>query len=140
MQAAAGHALGADNEESRLRRDPRLREAIRCFNAGDWYPCHDQFEALWHETQGPLRPVLQGLLQIAVAQLHLERHNLHGATVLLGEGLGRLRQGPDQALELDLEHVRAQAAERLQRLQQNSSLDDCSALELRAMRPASSVH
>ena len=70
--------------------DPRLGAAIALFNDAAWYPCHDGFEELWHETAGPMRPVLQGILQIAVAHLHLERGNLRGATILLGEGLGRL--------------------------------------------------
>ena len=93
---------GALDEEAQLMADPRLRHAIELFNAGDWYACHDGFEELWHETQSPVRTVLQGILQIAVGQLHLERGNLHGATVLTGEGLGRLRRCDNQALGLDL--------------------------------------
>ncbi|WP_225867155.1 DUF309 domain-containing protein [Cyanobium sp. PCC 7001] len=106
-----------DHEEASLIRDPRLAEAIARFNAGDWYACHDGFEELWHETAGPLRPVLQGILQIAVGQLHLERGNRRGATILTGEGLGRLRSCGDQALGLDLEQLRGHAAAWLQALQ-----------------------
>ena len=98
--------------------DPRFGEAVRLFNAGEWYACHDGFEELWHETQGPCRKVLQGILQIAVAHLHLERGNRRGATVLLGEGLGRLQnEGPD-AFGLNLELLRQQARARLHALQQ----------------------
>jgi len=86
-----------------LRADPRLEEAIALFNQGEWYACHDGLEELWHETQGPLRPLLQGVLQVAVARLHLERGNRRGATVLLGEGLGRLQRCGPTDLDLDLE-------------------------------------
>jgi len=107
------------SEEASLMVDPRFGEAVRLFNAGEWYACHDSFEELWHETQGPCRKVLQGILQIAVAHLHLERGNRRGATVLLGEGLGRLQNaGPDQ-LGLNLEQLRQQARARLQALQQD---------------------
>jgi predicted metal-dependent hydrolase len=82
--------------------DPRLAEAVVLFNQGEWYACHDGFEALWHETAGPMRPVLQGILQLAVAQLHLQRGNQRGALVLTGEGLGRLARCPADALGLDL--------------------------------------
>ena len=98
--------------------DPRFGEAVRLFNAGEWYACHDGFEELWHETQGPCRKVLQGILQIAVAHLHLERGNRRGATVLLGEGLGRLHNAGPTQLGLDLEQLRLQARARLQALQQ----------------------
>ena len=95
-----------DPEELALRADPRLEEAIALFNQGEWYACHDGFEELWHETQGPLRPLLQGVLQVAVARLHLERGNRRGATVLLGEGLGRLQRCGPTDLDLDLEALR----------------------------------
>jgi len=109
------------SEEQELMADPRLGQAVDLFNAAEWYACHDGFEELWHETVGPMRPVLQGILQIAVAHLHLERANLRGATILLGEGLGRLQGcGPD-ALGLDLVLLRARAGARLQALQSGAN-------------------
>lgn len=110
-----------DPEESRLLADPRLAEAIALFNQGEWYACHDSFEELWHETQGPVRPLLQGILQVAVSQLHLERGNLRGATVLLGEGLGRLQRCGDTGLAIDLERLRHGLRVWLQSLQRGAS-------------------
>ena len=114
---------GEADDEAKLLADPRLKSAICLFNTADWYACHDGLEELWHETQGPLRPVLQGILQIAVAHLHLERGNLRGATVLLGEGLGRLSRSGDEALGLDLARLRRSAQERLVALQCGQSLE-----------------
>lgn len=111
------------DEETLLQADHRLQQAVAHFNAADWYACHDGFEELWHETQGPMRPVLQGLLQIAVAELHLERDNRRGATVLMGEGLGRLRHCNDDALGLAMVPLRQLAAQRLNALQQQGDLD-----------------
>jgi hypothetical protein len=110
------------SEESLLVADPRLAAAVALFNAGDWYGCHDGFEALWHETQGPMRPVLQGILQIAVAQLHLERGNTRGATVLMGEGLGRLIPCGEEAMGLRLGPLREAAQQRLEVLQRGGEL------------------
>lgn len=105
-----------DPQEQSLMADPRFQEAVRLFNAGEWYACHDRFEELWHETAGPLRPVLQGILQLAVAQLHLERGNLRGATILTGEGLGRLGPAGAHRLGLDLDALRRQARQWLEAL------------------------
>ena len=104
--------------------DPRFGAAVGLFNAGAWYACHDGFEELWHETQGPCRRSLQGILQIAVAHVHLERDNLRGATVLLGEGLGRLQNAGPEQFGLDLEALRQVARQRLQALQQQQPLTD----------------
>ena len=65
--------------------DPRFQKAVELFNDGEWYDAHDVFEELWHETADPHRRSLQGVLQVAVAQLHLQRDNRRGATILFGE-------------------------------------------------------
>jgi len=114
----------AHDPEAVLAADQRLRESVDLFNAAAWYPCHDGFEALWHETDGPMRAVLQGILQIAVAHIHLERGNLHGATVLIGEGLGRLSDAGDRALGLDLGLLRLRTAARLAALQAGQEATD----------------
>jgi predicted metal-dependent hydrolase len=116
-------SLQGNPEEQSLMADPRLGEAIGLFNAADWYACHDLLEELWHETAGPMRPVLQGILQIAVAELHLEKANLRGATMLMGEGLGRLRSSGSVALGLNLDGLRAVALLRLQTLQSGGGLE-----------------
>jgi predicted metal-dependent hydrolase len=97
---------------------------VSLFNGGAWYAAHDLFEELWHESSDSLRPLLQGILQLAVGQLHFERGNHRGATILTGEGLGRLRRCPDQALGLDLLLLRDQAAAWLQMLQ-GEQFGDC---------------
>jgi predicted metal-dependent hydrolase len=114
--------LPQDPEEQALVGDPRLARAIALFNGGDWYACHDCFEELWHETSGRMRPLLQGILQIAVAELHHERGNLRGATILMGEGLGRLQGNLEGGLDLDLDSLRRQVGVRLQALQQQRTL------------------
>ena len=113
-----------DPEEASLTCDPRLGEAVRLFNAGEWYACHDGFEALWHETQGPCRRTLQGILQIAVAHHHLDRGNQRGAMVLLGEGLGRLQGAGAVQFNLALDPLREAARDRLLALHENRALAD----------------
>ena len=114
--------LSQDPEEQALVADPRLAHAIALFNGGDWDACHDGLEELWHETSGRMRPLLQGILQIAVAELHHERGNLRGATILMGEGLGRLQGDLEGGLGLDLDSLRRQVGQRLQALQQQRPL------------------
>ena len=111
------------SEEQELLADTRLGEAIFLFNSSDWYACHDGFEALWHETAGPMRPVVQGILQIAVAELHLERGNCRGATILMGEGLGRLKACPHNSLGIDLAALIDSSMQRLLALQQQRSIE-----------------
>ena len=119
-------------QERLLLLDPRFSRAIRLFNTHQWYACHDELESLWHENQGPMRTLLQALLQIAVAELHLERQNRQGAVLLMGEGLGRLGRCGASALGLDLLSLADLVGARLQRLQAGASPEDLPAPVLRS--------
>jgi predicted metal-dependent hydrolase len=103
--------------------DPRFARGVALFDQGDWYAAHDVLEDLWHETSDPERRVLQGLIQIAVAQVHLQRSNVRGATSLFGEGLGRISGRSDPDLGLDLPRLRERVSLRLQALQNGEDPD-----------------
>jgi hypothetical protein len=68
-----------------------LAAGIALFNQGEYYDCHDVLEALWMEADPTDKPFYQGILQIAVGLYHLANLNWRGATILLGEGVNRLR-------------------------------------------------
>ena len=105
--------------------DPRFQDAVRLFNTQDWYAAHDVLEEIWHETADPERRCLQGLLQVAVAQLHLQRGNPRGATILFGEALGRLQRPGTPDLGLDLPALCCCVQERLLQLQQIGDPELC---------------
>ena len=106
-----------------LEEDKRLRNAIQLFNRAEWYSAHDAFEEIWHETIGPERVTIQGILQISVAQLHLERGNLNGATILYGEALGRLKSFGIPDLKIDLNKLIDFLQQRLLLLQNDNLFD-----------------
>ena len=104
--------------------DNRFVEGIDLFNSGDWYVAHDLFEELWHETNGPERQTIQGILQIAVAQLHLERGNNNGAIILFGEGIGRLKGFNVPELGLDIKYLCEIVEVRLDLLRSKNDIKD----------------
>ena len=108
-----------------LIKDERFMEAINIFNSANWYKAHDLFEELWHETDGLERVTLQGILQIAVAQVHLESGNNNGATILYGEGLGRLKKKGIPNLGLDIQRLCKLVEARLTLLQQKKDTNIC---------------
>lgn len=112
-------------QQDPIRQDPRFQLGVQLFNDQQWYASHDAFEDLWHETSDPDRRVLQGLIQVAVAHVHLERNNSKGATILLGEGLGRLNGIDCPDFGLDLQQFRASVNRRLSVLQQGGDPASC---------------
>ncbi|MFM7472114.1 MAG: DUF309 domain-containing protein [Nodosilinea sp.] len=83
--------------------EPNLLAAIAQFNQGDYYDCHDQLEALWMTADTVEKPFFQGILQIAVGFYHLGNRNWQGASILLGEGVNRLRPFAPHYHQVDLD-------------------------------------
>ena len=113
--------------------DPRFQKAVELFNDGEWYDAHDVFEELWHETADPHRRSLQGVLQVAVAQLHLQRDNRRGATILFGEALGRLKRPGTSDLGLDIQGLCMCIEQRLRALQSDEDPELCNVPVLRVV-------
>jgi len=68
-----------------------LVRAIEQLNAGELFEQHETLEVLWRATDAPVRSLYHGILQVGVGLYHWTRGNHHGATVLLAEGIDRLR-------------------------------------------------
>ena len=105
--------------------DSRFQIGMNLFNSCKWYKSHDVLEEIWHETNGPERQVLQGILQVAVAQVHLENGNTNGATILYGEALGRLKGYKLDDSKLDIENLCKCVSKRLKFLQTGKDLSTC---------------
>ena len=90
------------NDLTSKRFKESLQEAIDLFNNQKWYEAHDAFEDIWNDLVGDERQIVQGILQVSVSQFHLNKGNLNGAMILLGEGLGRIRNRVSEDLEIDL--------------------------------------
>ena len=91
------------NEESTKSFKDSLLNALILFNNHKWYEAHDAFEEIWNSVDGDERQIIQGILQVSVSQFHLSKGNLNGATILLGEGLGRIKTRTKINIGLDLE-------------------------------------
>ena len=115
-----------DKQDDLFINDSRFEIGMKLFNSCQWYKSHDVFEEIWHETSGPERQLLQGILQVAVAQVHLENSNINGATILYGEALGRFRRFQLTNLGLDIVGLCKCITKRLEILQMGKDLSACS--------------
>ena len=73
---------------------------------------------------GDERQIIQGILQVAVSQFHLSKGNLNGATILLGEGIGRIKPRTNINLGIDLETFCKNLENLLMKLQYKRELDE----------------
>ena len=81
-------------------------------------------DRIWNSVNGEERQVIQGILQVSVSQFHLGKGNLNGATILLGEGLGRIKTRTKINLGIDLESFCQCLENLLRKLQYKETLND----------------
>ena len=85
------------------------RHGIAAFNQGEYFEQHEYFEAAWLAEPRPVRAMYQGILQVGVAFLQIERGNWAGALKLFRRGLPRLRTLPPVCQGVDIAAFRAAA-------------------------------
>ena len=98
--------------------------ALNLFNNEKWYEAHDAFEDIWNNVDGDERQVIQGILQVSVSQFHLKKGNVNGATILLGEGLGRIKTRTYLNLGIDLDSFCECLEDLLKKLQNKEILNE----------------
>ena len=98
--------------------------ALNLFNNQKWYEAHDAFEDIWNTLDGDERQIIQGILQVSVSQFHLSKGNYNGATILLGEGYGRIKNRTNINLGIDLEFLCKSLEKLLIKLQYGQELNE----------------
>ncbi len=84
-------------------------QGVEKFNAGEYYPQHDLFEAQWVQTEGPVRDLYRAILQVGVAYYQIERGNHRGALKMLLRSMQWLNILPEVCQGIDVRQLRDDA-------------------------------
>jgi hypothetical protein len=107
-----GHSFGVKEEAPPALPPERWREnqaylyGVDLYNYAYWWECHEVLEALWHLTgrEGTGAAFLQGLIQVAAANLRRHLGSSEGARRLAKEAVARLGSvGERSYMGLELE-------------------------------------
>jgi hypothetical protein len=85
------------------------RAAVLQFNARKFWEQHETFEAVWRAEPGPIRQMYQGVLQVGVAYLQIQRGNYAGARKLFQRARQYLIVLPEIAQGMDIGQLRQDA-------------------------------
>jgi uncharacterized protein len=94
---------------ARLPLPALAQKAIEQFNAGEYWEQHETFETVWRAEPGPIRQLYQGILQVGVAYLQIQRKNYIGARKLFQRARQYLTVLPDVCQGVDIAQLRADA-------------------------------
>lgn len=87
---------------------PELIQAVREFNDGEYFQCHETLEHAWLHEPGYIRVLWQGIIQVSVACFHITRGNGEGARKIWTAALLNLAPFPDRCHGVHVAALRAQ--------------------------------
>lgn len=94
-----------------------LAQGLRFYDANEFFAAHEAWESVWLKSQEPEKTFLQGLIQVAAAFHHLQRHNRLGTALLLQAALRRLERYPANFGGISITLLCDDIRERLQALE-----------------------
>jgi len=95
---------GWDDQLSNL-----ARTGLHEFNQGEYFEQHEHLELAWQAETRPIREMYQGILQVGVAFLQIERGNWIGAIKMFRRALPRLRTLPPICQGVNIAALRSAA-------------------------------
>ncbi len=88
---------------------PEVLAGFAQFNRGEFFEQHETLEDAWIAETDPVRYLYQGILQVGVGLLHLQRGNLYGARRMMAKGLALLQPFRPRCLGVDVERFVAES-------------------------------
>lgn len=79
---------------------------MELFNRECFFECHEEWEEIWKHSTGDDKRFYQGLIQAAVALLHVRRGNLRGAASIYAKAHARLDAFPTCHMGIELTRFR----------------------------------
>ncbi|MGE5376971.1 MAG: DUF309 domain-containing protein [Bacteroidota bacterium] len=88
---------------------PQAAQGLRLFNEGHYFEAHEALEEAWNAEGGKVRDLYRGILQIAVAYLHITRGNYNGAVKVHGRSQKWMQDWPDVCRGIQVGQLRRDA-------------------------------
>jgi predicted metal-dependent hydrolase len=89
---------------------PMAVKGIELFDDGHYWEAHEALEAAWRAETGPARYLYQGILQVGIVYLQIERNNFIGMAKMFERCKKWLRPWPDECRGIDVAQLRADVA------------------------------
>ncbi|RPJ36430.1 MAG: DUF309 domain-containing protein [Chloroflexi bacterium] len=114
---------------------PRMASyGLELFNRREFFEAHEALETAWRDETGPVRELYRGILQIAVAYLHIQRGNYRGAVKMFFRSRPWLDPFPDTCRGINLLRFRQDYA-RVEKLLHRLGPDRLSSFDYDLFKP-----
>jgi uncharacterized protein len=117
-----GVPLTEDHEPATV--EEALALGVRLWDERRFFEAHECLEAVWHASPDADRDFWQGVIQVAVGCVHLQRDNRDGAVALLGRARERLTPYPEVHRGVGVDELRRFCDGARSRLEVGDPLDE----------------
>ena len=93
-----------------LPKEQAIEEAVTLFNAERFWEAHEVLESLWRVAEGDEKKVLQGLILVCAAFVHLQKGKPDVALGVARRGMALLVWTPGPYYSIDVAQVRERIA------------------------------
>ncbi|HVN56379.1 MAG TPA: DUF309 domain-containing protein [Anaerolineaceae bacterium] len=109
-------------------------KGIQLFNQARYFEAHEELELAWRQETGPIRELYRGILQVAVAYLHVRNGNLVGAKKMMLRSKRWLAPFPEICQGVRIGQLRRDAAAVEQLLYSGISKENLRSLVLKPVQ------
>jgi hypothetical protein len=88
---------------------PNALQGLKLFNEKKFFEAHEELESAWRAEKGKARDLYRGVLQVAVAYLHIARGNYNGAIKVYERSVKWLADFPDVCRGVQVGKLRSDA-------------------------------
>ena len=97
--------------EEEIEKEQGIRDGIFYFNSERFWESHEAFEGVWKKCFGREKELVQGIILVAVAFAHGQRNEALIGVRMLRRALEKLGTSPSVYHSIDVDTIRARAAE-----------------------------
>jgi hypothetical protein len=94
-----------DTQPALLDSNQAIREGIELFNEERYWESHEALEAAWHQTSGAEKEILQGIILVAAAFVHLQKNEKTVALSIMGRAREKLKVHRGEHFGIDLDSL-----------------------------------
>jgi len=96
-----------DVETSPIEKTESIKQGIALFNDERYWESHEALELAWRISSGPEKEVLQGIILLAAAFVHLQRNEEDVALSVMQRAYDKLADHTERYFEIDVAALKA---------------------------------
>jgi hypothetical protein len=113
--AVVEHSRNLDEPPRFQPKERVVEEAVRYFNAERYWECHEALESIWRPARGKERLLLQGMILVCAAMVHVQRGEPDVALGIYKRALPQIMWDAESYHGVDVPRLRERVKESLAR-------------------------